>query len=96
MRSKTNLPIAEQYAVDISTGQLLASDIIATIAGKHRAELSHVGDPQFPFYFDAGAAHRALSLLEPLRLSPIEHFVCWRLFGWKKSDGTRRFDATEF
>lgn len=92
---------AEVYARDVAAGRIVASKWVRLACKRHLRDLE-VGKKR-GLYFDPRAAQRALDFFRFLRhskgewagqefeLGPWQQFIVYSLFGWKKSDGTRRF-----
>jgi len=94
----------ESYCLGVLDGSILACRKIVQAVERHSRDLKRSqSDPAFAYYFDAGAAQRAVNFFAFLRHSKGEWagqafqlelwqaFIVACLFGWKRADGTRRF-----
>ncbi|MDF2767027.1 MAG: terminase large subunit, partial [Rhodospirillales bacterium] len=89
------------YAHAMVTGEVLANRLVRLACERHLADLSSAGARGLRF--DLAAARHALEFFGFLRhskgewagqtfaLAPWQAFVVGCLFGWKRSDGLRRF-----
>lgn len=94
-------PAAERYVDDVLSGQITACRWVRLACERHRRDLE-TGHER-GLYFDETAAKVALAFFrvlrhwkgewagQPVTLEPWQQFILWSLFGWKRSDGTRRF-----
>jgi phage terminase large subunit-like protein len=93
---------ADQYIDDVLSGRQVACQWVKAACARQRDDLQH--GIERGLWFDTFAAERVLQFFEgflkhskgewagkPLKLEPWEQFILWVLFGWKRSDGTRRF-----
>ena len=83
---------AKAYAVDITTGQIVAGKYVKLACQRFLSDLS--GSPGNGLTFDAAAAQRAIDYIARLDLGalmPWQTFVLANLYGWKRADGLRRF-----
>jgi phage terminase large subunit-like protein len=100
-RASINDHPAEIYAQEAASGRLVCSKWVRLAAQRHlrdREEGAKRG-----LYFDPRAAQHVIDFYgflrhskgewagQPLVLEPWQQFILWVLFGWKRSDGTRRF-----
>ncbi len=71
---------------------------------RYQKDLERQETDDFPYHLDARQAQRFCAFFplllrhsigvwagEPFATSPFQTFINWNLFGWKRSDGTRRF-----
>lgn len=93
---------ANQYVEDVISGKQVACDWVRKACERHVHDLEH--GLERGIWFDVSAAERVLQFFEgflkhskgewagkPLKLEPWQQFILGVLFGWKRSDGTRRF-----
>lgn len=86
------------FARDVVAGAIIAGPSARAACRRHLADLEKQNTADFPFYFDAKAAQRALDFFPevlsvedadrgvvPFVLLPWAVFVVGSLFGWKKS-----------
>lgn len=91
-----------RYADDVLSGRVVAGEFVKAACRRHFADLEHGGKRGLTF--DAGAADRALRFFpavltvtdgaaagQPFTPLRWHEFVVGSLFGWKRSDGLRRF-----
>ncbi len=90
-----------QYAQDVMDGRILAGRLVRLAAERHLRDLD-TGQER-GLWFDDVAAEKAISFFELLRLAegefadkpfvlqPWQEFIVGSLFGWKGTDGHRRF-----
>jgi phage terminase large subunit-like protein len=95
---------AELYARQAATGEIVCSRWVRLAAQRHRRDLA--SGKKHGLYFDHLAAQRALDFFGFLRhskgewggqafvLEPWQQFIVWVIFGWKRTDGLRRFRTT--
>ncbi|MBL1438347.1 MAG: terminase large subunit [Rhodobacteraceae bacterium] len=98
--------VAEKYARDVISGEILAGKYIKLACQRHLDDLAWQDDGEFAFRFDAEAADKACKFIElmphtkgkwaqkklTLILEPWQVFMTVCLFGWlRKKDGKRRF-----
>jgi phage terminase large subunit-like protein len=98
---KEALHPAEQYALDVIDGKIVACKWVRLACERYFYDLEH--GHERGLYFDRDAAERKIrmaSLLkhskgqwagEFLHLEPWQQFIDWNVFGWMREDGTRRF-----
>lgn len=90
------------YAEGVLSGDIVAGPHVRNSCRRHFDDLDK--GEQRGLYFDVEAADRVFDFFEkvlklsegqfeglPFRLQPSQAFIVGSLFGWKKSDGTRRF-----
>ena len=90
------------YADSVVSGQIVAGPHIRNACRRHLLDLKHGADRGL--WFDHEAAERAFRFFEgvlklsegqfdgrPFELHPSQAFIIGSLFGWKQSDGKRRF-----
>lgn len=98
--------IAKHYAEGVTTGAILACDLVRKACARHLSDLERQADPAFPFRFDESKAAKVCRFLElmPLTkgkwarrnellyLQPWQVFITASVFGWVYRDsGLRRF-----
>ena len=93
--------IAVKYAKDVISGKILACEYIILACKRYFDDISK--SIEKGIYFDEKSAKRAIGFIEKLKhtkgeyagrnfkLEPWQQFVIWNIFGWKRSDGSRRF-----
>lgn len=94
------MTIADKYESDILSGKIKASKYIILAMQRNQKDLQRKD-----IYFDAAIGQRAILFIEtvlkhykgsfkgkPFILSPWQQWIVSRLLGWKKLDGTRRFN----
>ena len=92
---------ATQYALDVTSGREIAGPLVRAACQRH---LNDLASPPDGCWFDgqreefvAGFFSKHLRLFkgeyegQPFNLFPWARFVVGSIFGWKRSDGTRRF-----
>lgn len=90
------------FARDVQAGAIVAGPDVCNAAQRHLADLVH--GPSRGLVWDADSASRAIGFCEdvlclnggeyegtPFMLSPWQTFIIGSIFGWKTSDGFRRF-----
>ena len=95
---------AEQYMQDVLSGKQVACRYVRLAVERHQRDLERVGTTDFPYYFEAKEAQRAITFKRALKLidgpykgaqlvlPPWLQFKDWMLFGWRRVDGGfRRF-----
>lgn len=94
---------AERYVDDVLSGRQLACRWVRLACERHRRDLetAHLRGLRF----DEMAARIAIVFFgvlkhskgewagQTVQLEPWQQFVLWVIFGWKKTDGTRRFQT---
>lgn len=83
---------AKAYAVDITTGQIIAGKYVKLACERFLSDLA--GSPGNGLTFDAAAVQRAIDYIARLDLGalmPWQTFVLANLYGWRRADGLRRF-----
>jgi len=92
---------AQQYIQDVVNGKILTCKWVKLAVQRHLADLETAGDRGL--YFDEDSAILVILFFtmlkhskgewagQPVILQPWQQFIMWNLFGWKKTDGTRRF-----
>lgn len=93
---------AEKYIADVLSGKISVSKITRLTFERHRRDLLHA--PESGWYFDKRSAQRIFDFCTLLRHSPDKRSwvpfapepwqaaIIYIIFGWKKKDGTRRFN----
>jgi P27 family predicted phage terminase small subunit len=94
-------PVAEAYARDVAAGRIVTSKWARLAVDRHWRDLAQAR--KRGLVFDPEAAQRAIDFFQFLHHSKGEwahqvfelegwqQFILWSIFGWKRSDGTRRF-----
>jgi phage terminase large subunit-like protein len=95
---------AMQYARDVVSGKIPASKLVIRSCQRHLQDLADVlTGKRRDIWFDEAAAQHTIDFFQflrhskgewagqPLKLEPWQQFILWVVFGWKRSDGTRRF-----
>ncbi|OLS51858.1 terminase large subunit [Rhodovulum sulfidophilum] len=98
----TSTDPATAYALDVAAGRIVAGPHVRDACRRHLRDLEE--GPERGLVWDGAAAERfygfcrdVLRLSEgqfdgtPFELEPSQKFICGSLFGWKRSDGFRRF-----
>jgi len=92
---------AEQYVDDVLGGQVKACQWVRLACERHRKDLD-TGQER-GLFFDETAAKLAVVFFgilrhwkgewagKPVTLEPWQQFATWSAFGWKRTDGLRRF-----
>ena len=93
---------ATQYALDVTTGKVLAGPDIRNACARHIRDLEN--GPARGLFWDVEAVSRVINFFarvlklnggehegQPFILLPWQCFIVGSLFGWKSADGTRRF-----
>lgn len=106
-RKKTNstdssVDKATQYAIDVTSGKILAGPDIRNACKRHLADLKNAKEKGL--VWETESAQRAADFFEkvlklnggeyegkPFVLLPWQYFIVGSLFGWKTLDGYRRF-----
>lgn len=95
---------AEQYARDVIEGRVVACKWVRLACERQVHDLEH--GHERGLYFDVEAAERVLRFKGMLRhskgkwanenliLEPWQQFRTWCMYGWKRTDGTRRFRSS--
>lgn len=98
--------VAEQYARDVTSGEIPASKWIRLACQRHLDDLAWQDDEDFKFRFDDAAANKVCAFIElmphtkgkwaaqreTLKLEPWQVFFVCAAFGWmRRKDNTRRF-----
>lgn len=93
---------AEKYIADVLSGKISVSKITRLTFDRHKRDLLHA--PESGWYFDKKAAARVFDFCTLLKHSPDKRSwvpfapepwqaaIIYLIFGWKKKDGTRRFN----
>jgi len=100
------IAVAEQYARDVTSGEIKASKYIKLACQRHLDDLDWQEDDAFAYRFDAKAATKVCQFVElmphtkgnwarerkTLIMEPWQVFMTVCLFGWmRRKDNTRRF-----
>lgn len=97
-------PVAD-YAQRVLSGEIVAGKLVRLACQRHLNDLKRAEtDPAWGYYFDDAAAQHAIDYFEqvlqlqegqfagkPFKLEPFQQFKTGSLFGWKNSEGNRRF-----
>ena len=91
----------KDYMEDVLSGKIPACEYLKLAVERHKRDLEKGGERGL--WFDKEDANRVIDFFgllkhskgewagEPFRLEPWQKFVVWVVFGWKNSDGSRRF-----
>lgn len=101
-RPQNTSEIVHSYARDVVGGEVIAGPHVRAACQRHLDDMDSGSDRGL--WFDAEAADRALEFFPdvlrlnggqfegiPFHLHPAQAFIVGSIFGWKMSDGTRRF-----
>lgn len=95
-----------QYIEDIETGKILSCEYVKLAVKRHLKDIDRQNTKNFPYYFDEKEASFIINYAEkcihwkgefagqPIKLEPHQVFYLGCLFGWKLSDGIRRFRSS--
>ena len=93
------MTIAEQYISDVLSGKQVAGPYIIKACQRQVSDLEH--GHERGLYFDQGAGQRVVEFMEtfctppnqeaPIVLMAWQQFMLSVAYGWKRSDGARRF-----
>jgi phage terminase large subunit-like protein len=95
----------DQFIDDVLSGAVDVSPLTRCACERHRRDLVAIGDPAFPYRFDAKRVMRAIDLFgsfpiiesDPCVPTPGQQFTLASMFGWvRKDDGRPRFDQGHF
>jgi phage terminase large subunit-like protein len=98
---ENNIKLAEQYIENVLSGKRNAGKLEILAVKRHISDLNNA--PEKGLYFDKKAAKKAFAFFSLIKhskgefagqkfeLSDWESFIVYSLFGWMRSDGTRRF-----
>ena len=95
----------ERYCKGVESGNVIACKAVQAAVARHRVDMARQDTEDFPFRFDADRAEASCAFFmfalrhsigsgwadKPFVLSPWQVFVNSNIFGWKRSDGTRKF-----
>src|SRR6266478_6563803 len=84
--------IAKQYAQDVVSGAIVAGKFVRLACQRFLNDLEKGAERSL--VFDAAAAQRVVDYLNRLKLGTLlawQHFLIANLFGFKRTDGRRRF-----
>ena len=93
---------AEKYIDGVISGEVLVSKTTRLTFERHKADL--LVAPENSWYFDKKSAERVFDFCKflkhtpdkrtwvPFECEPWEAAIIYIIFGWKKKDGTRRFN----
>lgn len=100
------VPTMGGYVLDALTGNVAVGRLVFLAVERFLNDLrrSDAGDPDFPYFFDAGSAVSIIKYFRdlcPFKLEPFQQFIAGNLFGWKKAGvrcelhpfGHRRFQT---
>jgi len=92
----------ERYALDVTEGRIIASKWVRLACKRHLEDL--ILGPSRGLFFDRKESERVISFFprflrfyegafdgKPFELLPFQQFIVGSLFGWKTTDGFRRF-----
>src|SRR5690606_9729549 len=101
-RPATSPDPVRAYAEAVTKGEIVAGPHVRASCARHLRDLEE-GEAR-GLYWDQDAADRALGFFPdvlrlsegqfeglPFNLHPAQAFIVGSIFGWKRSDGTRRF-----
>ena len=96
------MPASQEYITQVLDGTITANQWIKAACQRHQDDLE--SGEQRGLYFDQEEGQRFVSFFQrflhhskgqwagqPFTLLPWQQFMISSLFGWKRSDGTRRF-----
>lgn len=96
--------VAEKYINDVLGNKINVGEAIRLQCKRHSDHFDKQDNPNFPYYFDADAAGRALSFAgictfakgrfsgQPFKLEGWQAAVMWMAYGWKKKEtNTRKY-----
>ena len=95
--------IVSNYITDVLEGNLLACQLVKQACKRQLDDLENGAERGL--YFDKISAQTVIDFFgllkhskgewagQFIKLESWEQFIIWVLFGWKKSDGTRRFNT---
>lgn len=101
MRDMSKLHVAEIYAQQVLNSEIVVCEYVSLAVKRYYNDLDNAIDKGW--YFDKKAALRALKFIQSLKhtkgewagqkflLEPWQQFIIWNIFGWKLSNGTRRY-----
>jgi phage terminase large subunit-like protein len=91
-----------RYISGVMDGSIVVGELVRKCVKRHLYDLENAGERGH--YFDAKKAAAAVSWFpvclqhvegewagEPVTLTDNQAFIVWSIFGWRRSDGTRRF-----
>ena len=97
------LSIAEKYIHDVTNGNIVVNDYVRLAVERHLKDLTD--GINRGLHFDRKAAERAIKFYsflrhgklkkfagKPFEPSPWQAFIDWVVYGWKNSNGFRRFN----
>lgn len=100
--TNTSVDRTTKYALDVGSGEIIAGPHVRNACARHLLDLKE--GPKRGLVWDIKAADRVLSFFpdilrlnggqfegKPFELLPEQMFIVGSLFGWKGSDGFRRF-----
>jgi phage terminase large subunit-like protein len=93
--------LAEQYALDVDSGKIIANKWVRLAAKRHLNDLQRQREPDYPYYFDAKEANEKAALIEQfphikgrwaakkqlLELQPWQCFLVCVGLGWRRRFG---------
>lgn len=98
----TSIDRTQDYALKVVSGEIIAGPHVRNACHRHLNDLENAHERGLYFCYDTadkafGYFENVLKLSEgqfegkPFSLHPSQAFIIGSIFGWKKSDGTRRF-----
>ena len=90
----------ERYIVDVQSGKIAVSEYVRKAVQRHVDDLEK---KDFPYTFSPAEGQRVIKFFSLLRhskgewagsvfkLAPWQEFLIYVVFGWRTSEGTRRF-----
>ena len=102
--ANSHMRAMESYTSTVESGDIVASKAVRAAVARHRRDVERQDTEDFPYHFDKRDAELACSFFpaalhhsvgrwasQSFELSPWQVFCVASMFGWKRSDGTRRF-----
>lgn len=89
-----------KYCHDVLSGKIIACDKIKKACQRHLDDLKKVGNKDFPYYYDEKIVKKVLSFISivpdvdkgvPIDLMPFQKWILAMLFGWRRTDGGKRW-----
>ena len=94
---------ALRYVNEVSEGKILVSRLVKLAVDRFKRDIERQNTKEFPYHFDSNASDRFIMFAEStklysdkwagkfLHLEDWQCFIFANVYGWKKSDGRRRF-----
>lgn len=89
-----------RYCFDALEGRIITGYMIKLACFRHLRDLQRQGNSDFPYTYEIGEADKLLRFAsicpnvdtgEPTRLMPWQKFILSMLFGWRNTNGGKRF-----